>query len=258
VPPSPTMGPALLSEAKAESRSPPSSERPRTPQQILLSGILTPPPSSEAPNLTLASNITLHLSEEDYPVWKTIYRGTVASTWTDLPALEDVMPMWLLEYLLMNRVPPVPINKISFVLLPWPHDGEPLPELLNTAQSKLTASRFLRVRKLTNHVQDKLEKISSSLGTPLYQGTPRSSFDAKRPSPSTSSVRTSHSSAKSEDLYQILCNDTVLSPDMTLAAIRQFVWRQSTELTMYYRRKVVMPSQEQSRVGREGVVDDSC
>jgi WD repeat-containing protein 48 len=115
-----------------QSRTPPSPEKPKTPQQVLLSGALTPPSSGEAPNLNLPSNIALFLSEEDYPGWKTIYRGTVASTWMDLPALEDAVPMWLLEYLLTNKIPPVPVSKVSFVLLPWPHDGEPLPELLNT------------------------------------------------------------------------------------------------------------------------------
>jgi WD repeat-containing protein 48 len=116
----------------SQSRTAPSPEKPKTPQQVLLSGPLAPPSSSEAPNLNLPSNITLLLSEEDYPNWKTIYRGTVASTWMDLSVLEDAMPMWLLEYLLTNRIPAVTISKVSFVLLPWPHDEEPLPELLNT------------------------------------------------------------------------------------------------------------------------------
>lgn len=51
---------------------------------------------------------------------------------SDLRALEDTMPLWLLEYLLTNKVPAVPVQKISFVLLPWPDDEETLPELLNT------------------------------------------------------------------------------------------------------------------------------
>ena len=84
------------------------------------------------------------------------------------------MPLWLLECLLQNKTPSVPLTKVSFVLLPFKEPGvEPLPELLNTyvrfplaytldtegfmrqlcrQQSKLTASRFLRVRKLTVHV----------------------------------------------------------------------------------------------------------
>jgi hypothetical protein len=39
--------------------------------------------------------------------------------------------------------------------------------------------------------------------------------------------------------YEILCNEVVLPLTMTLAAVRQFVWKQSSELVMHYRRKRV-------------------
>ena len=45
------------------------------------------------------------------------------------------MPLWLAEYLLLNKLPPAaPLAKLSFILLPWNKDPEvePLPELLNT------------------------------------------------------------------------------------------------------------------------------
>jgi WD repeat-containing protein 48 len=42
---------------------------------------------------------------------------------------------------------------------------------------------------------------------------------------------------RAEELYEILCNDAVLPLDMTLAAVRQFVWRSSAELVLHYRRK---------------------
>lgn len=74
----------------------------------------------------------LVIAEEAYPGWNSVYRGSVASTWTDVTKLEDAMPLWLLEYLLTNKVPAVPVSKVGFVLLPWMGDGEPLPELLNT------------------------------------------------------------------------------------------------------------------------------
>jgi Domain of unknown function (DUF3337) len=46
-----------------------------------------------------------------------------------------------------------------------------------------------------------------------------------------------HSSrSRPEDLWEFLCNETVLSPDMTLAAVRQYIWRQSSELVLHYRR----------------------
>jgi WD repeat-containing protein 48 len=118
-----------------------------------------------------------------------------------------------------------------------------------SAQSKLTASRFLRVRKLTTHVrllllfdirlcvnilsdqvQDKLERLSgTSVGT---VGTPRTSIDSQ-----TSLARSTR--PRAEDLYEILCGDVVLPLDMTLAVVRQYVWRQAAELIMYYRRKTV-------------------
>ena len=114
------------------------------------------------------------ISDESYPGWRTVYRGNVSKMWTDIYTLEETMPLWLLEYVLTNKAPAPPNIKISFVLLPWPNPepgGEQLPELLNTyvscliflskhnhhclhsAQSKLTASRFLRVRRLTYHVR---------------------------------------------------------------------------------------------------------
>lgn len=46
-----------------------------------------------------------------------------------------------------------------------------------------------------------------------------------------------HGVPRAEDVYEILCNEQVLPLDMTLAAVRQFVWRQAGELVMSYRRK---------------------
>lgn len=65
----------------------------------------------------------------------TVYRGAVLQTHQDVNLLEEVMPMWLIKYLLFNEIPiPTPLVKLSFVLLPWNKDPEceALPELLNT------------------------------------------------------------------------------------------------------------------------------
>ncbi|KAJ6518796.1 hypothetical protein C8R45DRAFT_1204129 [Mycena sanguinolenta] len=186
----------------------------KTPLQLLLAGPLSPPSSSEAPTLGLSPHIPLLIEEEAAPGFTTVYRGMVGSTAADMHALEEAMPLWLVEYLLLHRMPGTPPQvKISFVLLPWIGKGsseEKLPDLLNVQQSKLTASRYLRVRKLIAHVQEKLEKI--------HPPPP----DAPRP--------------RAEDLYEILCNDIVLPLDMSIAAVRQYVWRQGNELTMCYRR----------------------
>ena len=83
-------------------------------------------------------------------------------------------------------------------------------------------------------VQDKLEKIAGG-GSPVSTvATPRSSFERR----SLSSARVHDSRPRPEEQYEILCNDVVLPLDMTLAAVRQYVWRrQSAEVVMHYRRK---------------------
>lgn len=110
-------------------------EEVKTPLQQLLSGKLEPPTSTEAPLHRLPSGTTILISEEAQPSYMTIYRGTVGYMQKDVDALEAAMPMWLVEYLLLNQVPPsVPLAKLSFVLMPWNKDPdvEPLPEMLNT------------------------------------------------------------------------------------------------------------------------------
>ncbi|KAF7308543.1 WD-REPEATS-REGION domain-containing protein [Mycena chlorophos] len=172
----------------------------KTPVQQLLSGPLSPPSSSEAPTLGISPHILLLIEEEAEPAFKTVYRGTVGSTGSsgDIHALEEAMPLWLIEYLLLHRMPSTPPQvKLSFVLLPWvdkENREDQLPELLNTTQSKLTASRSLRVRKLLLHVQEKLDKLDPPPP------------DIVRPRP--------------EELFEILCNDVVLPLDMSIAAVR--------------------------------------
>ncbi|KAH9938898.1 uncharacterized protein BXZ73DRAFT_44505 [Epithele typhae] len=208
--------------------------------QALLAGPITPPSSSDAPPLPLPPHTALVICEEAPSGWMTLYRGNVGSTGVDARVLEDAMPLWLLECLLQNKTPAIPITKIGFVLLPHQEpDGELLPELLNTAQSKLTASRFLRVRKLTHHVQDKLEKLQNGTSSPAPLSTPRSSLD--RRSIASAHAHHAHGRPRADEQFEILCNDVVLPLDMTLAAVRQFVWRQGAELVMHYRRKPQTP-----------------
>ena len=111
---------------------------PKSLIQRLKSQPLTPPSSTEAPPLTLPHRTAISITEELASGSMTLYRGTVGSTGTtaDVQVLEDVMPAWLMEYLLAGKAPPVTMTKVSFVLLPAPlrpdqDKSEQLPELLN-------------------------------------------------------------------------------------------------------------------------------
>ena len=46
-----------------------------------------------------------------------------------------------------------------------------------------------------------------------------------------------HPHPRPGDLWEILCNDIVLPPKIMLAVVQQYVWRQSGEVVLYYRRK---------------------
>jgi WD repeat-containing protein 48 len=94
--------------------------------------MLSPPTAADAPSLPLSQDIPLLVAEESAPGgWTIVYQGTVTSAGTtedDLVALEDALPVWLLEYLLLGRTPQVTVVKIQFALLPG---EESLPELVN-------------------------------------------------------------------------------------------------------------------------------
>ncbi|XP_006457085.1 hypothetical protein AGABI2DRAFT_229354 [Agaricus bisporus var. bisporus H97] len=215
----------------------------KTAAQALISGILSPPTSSDGPIHLLPSNMILMISEEASPGYKMLYRGMAGNaTGGDVQVLEEVMPMWLMEYLLLNRTylggPRPPVAKLSFVLLPWNKDAdvEPLPELLNTQQSKLTASRQLRVWKIALHVQEKMEKLSKSTSASRAPSIGDDNIHSRNNSNNTQQSPNLTLTRIGEE-YEILCNEMVLPLTMTLAAVRQFVWKQSSELVMHYRRK---------------------
>ena len=92
--------------------------------------MLSPPTTADAPPLPLSQDIPLLVAEERTPGWVVVYRGTITSAGTteDLAVLEDTLPVWLLEYLLLGRTPQVAVVKIQFALLPG---EESLPELVN-------------------------------------------------------------------------------------------------------------------------------
>jgi hypothetical protein len=62
-------------------------------------------------------------------------------------------------------------------------------------------------------------------------------FGYPRAQTTYSPVSPAHDRPPPEELWDIICNDTVLPINMTLAAVRQYVWRQSSEVVLYYRRK---------------------
>ncbi|KAJ1305523.1 hypothetical protein OPQ81_000530 [Rhizoctonia solani] len=191
----------------------------------LLSSPLSPPHPNDAPHVAFPPNTIVTISEmtasAEASGGMVLFSGSVGTLGADVEALEMALPGWLLEYLLTGRfnIPPSGVagQKMGFLLLPWKGGKEVLPELVGS-QSRLTASRFLRISKVVQYVHDKL----------LNGARERQAQEA---------------SEKSDPLleegrdYEVLCNEQVLNIGMTLAAVRQFVWRNAGELVMHYRVK---------------------
>ncbi|PPR05551.1 hypothetical protein CVT24_003290 [Panaeolus cyanescens] len=218
----------------------------KTPFQELLhkSLPLKPPPFTDAPPITFPSTTTVIIAEEASQSYSAVYRSSVPNLQYDLDTLEDIIPLWVAQCVLFNSKVEYPTTKISFVLMPWNKDPdvEPLPELLNTAQSKLTASRYLRIRKVLQHVQDKLDKVAPGSSANSVRSSTRTPH-ASDPTHTTidGSLHEPHAHAlerpRPEDVYEILCQEALLPLGMTLAAVKQYVWRSGNELVLHYRRK---------------------
>jgi WD repeat-containing protein 48 len=69
-----------------------------------------------------------------------------------------------------------------------------------------------------------------------HQTTTSHSPNAPNNPPSEQQVVGHAPRSRPEDMWEFLCNDTVLPLNMTLVVVRQYIWRQSGELVLHYRR----------------------
>lgn len=116
-------------------------DKPKTALDVLLAQPFNPPPANDAPVHAFPPGLHVMISEEDgWGGWTVRYHGQPHLSFSHMGdevdakrrviELEQTLPMWLLEFLLTNKIPPAPAQvKLSFVLLPW---RDELPELINT------------------------------------------------------------------------------------------------------------------------------
>ncbi|KAJ0654778.1 putative transcription factor WD40-like family [Helianthus annuus] len=157
-----------------------------------------------------------------------ITEGSQSGPWrkkiTDLDGTEDEkeFPWWVLDCILHNRLPPREHTKCSFYLHPC--EGSAAQIL---TQGKLSAPRILRIHKVVNYVVEKmvLDKPLDSL----------SNDGAFGPGSVDGSFRSGFKPWKLKPSIEILCNNQVLSPDMSLATVRTYIWKKPEDLVLNYR-----------------------
>ncbi|XP_074292701.1 uncharacterized protein LOC141619590 [Silene latifolia] len=169
-----------------------------------------------------------------------ITEGSQGGVWrkktTALDGTEDEkdFPWWVLDCVVKNRLPPRENTKCSFYL--YPCEGSPVQIL---TQGKLSAPRILRIQKVTTYVVEKmvLEKpLDGAVGeqpfAPSLTGGPLQNSVALGDGSFKSSLRPWQ---RLKPSIEILCNNQVLSPEMSLATVRAYVWKKPEDLVLNYR-----------------------
>ncbi|KAG8472808.1 hypothetical protein CXB51_034689 [Gossypium anomalum] len=170
-----------------------------------------------------------------------ITEGSQGGPWrkkiTELDGTEDEkdFPGWVLDCVLSNKLPPRENTKCSFYLHPC--EGSAVQIL---TQGKLSAPRILRIHKVVNYVVEKLDKPSDNANT---DGTfsPGLGGRLQHLAVGDGSFRSGLKPwQKPRPSVEILCNNQasqlhVLSPDMSLATVRAYVWKKPEDLVLNYR-----------------------
>ncbi|CAO3591395.1 unnamed protein product [Absidia cylindrospora] len=165
----------------------------------------TPPTITDFPPLTIPSSTPIIIAEEsaEASTGMDLYRGEASCVGDDHALILEAAPSWLLSFLLYNKTPGKEIVKLTFILKPHPQTQ--LAELPGGSNNRLLANRVLRIRKLLHYVAEKIDQT-------------------QRPPPDVNDL-------------EILCNDTILTPTMTLASVKQHIMKSSGDVILSYRYK---------------------
>ncbi|VDP21029.1 unnamed protein product [Soboliphyme baturini] len=131
--------------------------------------------------------------------------------------LNDTVPHWVVDIVVNKAMPKY--NKIQFLLLPHPNLN-----LKIYKKDRLSASDMLLVRKLMEHVYEKI--LFANLNEVTGQGG-----NGVIPNPQLPSVLPPNIEAK----IQLYCQDQLLDPSMDLRTVKHFIWKQGGDLILFYK-----------------------
>ncbi|KAG0470197.1 hypothetical protein HPP92_016897 [Vanilla planifolia] len=153
---------------------------------------------------------------------------------TELDGSEDEkdIPWWCLDCVLNGRIPPRENTKCSFYLHPC--EGSNVQVL---TQGKLSAPRILRINKVVNYVLEKmvLDKPPEGGNADAPFGLIPGIGQSQLSSLSDNTSRTIKPWQKFKPSIEILCNNQLLSPEMSLATVRTYIWKKPEDLVLNYR-----------------------
>ncbi|XP_047153220.1 WD repeat-containing protein 48-like [Vigna umbellata] len=168
-----------------------------------------------------------------------ITEGSHGGPWrkkiTDLDGTKDEkdFPWWCLDCVLNNRLPPRENTKCSFYLQPCEGSSVQI-----VTQGKLSAPRILRIHKVINYVIEKmvLDKPLDSLNADGSFAPGVTGSQSQHQTVGDGSFRSGFKPwQKLRPSIEILCSNQVLSPEMSLATVRAYIWKKTEDLVLNYR-----------------------
>ncbi|XP_018307442.1 LOW QUALITY PROTEIN: WD repeat-containing protein 48 [Mycetomoellerius zeteki] len=140
---------------------------------------------------------------------RTIYRLLVrdAAGETEGVLLNETVPPWVVNIVVDKNLPQ--FIKIPFYLLPHASSG-----VKSLKKDRLIANDFIQVRKVAEHVYDKVLGAGSDSGSVAGGGNTVSSGSPAGDRTNTDS--NADNSSLAEEKVELLCNDQVLDPSMDL------------------------------------------
>ncbi|XP_064653169.1 WD repeat-containing protein 48-like isoform X2 [Lineus longissimus] len=136
--------------------------------------------------------------------------------------LNETVPSWVVDITVDKNIPK--FNKIPFFLQPHSSSG-----IKSLKKDRLSANDVLQVRKVIEHVYEKVMGQGSDAGSQTAGGNNSNSQEKSE------TEKEEDIASIAEEKVELLCNDQVLDPTMDLRTVKHFIWKQGGDLTLHYR-----------------------
>ncbi|XP_074055209.1 WD repeat-containing protein 48 isoform X1 [Macrotis lagotis] len=139
---------------------------------------------------------------------------------TESMLLNETVPQWVIDITVDKNMPK--FNKIPFYLQPHSSSGAK-----TLKKDRLSASDMLQVRKVMEHVYEKIINLDSESQTTSSSNNEKAGEQEKE----------EDIAVLAEEKIELLCQDQVLDPNMDLRTVKHFIWKSGGDLTLHYRQK---------------------
>uniref|UniRef100_A0A8C1XEL1 WD repeat-containing protein 48 n=1 Tax=Cyprinus carpio TaxID=7962 RepID=A0A8C1XEL1_CYPCA len=139
---------------------------------------------------------------------------------TESMLLNETVPQWVIDITVDKNMPK--FNKIPFYLQPHSSSGAK-----TLKKDRLSASDMLQVRKVMEHVYEKIINLDTE-----SQTTSSSANDKPGEQEKEEDV-----AIVAEEKIELMCLDQLLDPNMDLRTVKHFIWKSGGDLTLHYRQK---------------------